>query len=137
MFEDLLTSPRNVANSIADWLHIEKTESLYDSTALNHLLSCTYPTGTISIVKGNVTGENINRAALLGGQRGMLWPIRFSHYRTERAIDARYTFRDFARSLRASALQTTTEIFYYLSFLKLSNRDAKMPSTKIPSETND
>ena len=128
MFEELLTSPRNVANSLADWMHIERAESLYNSTALNRPLSCTYPTGTISIVKGDLTGKNLNRAALLGGRRGILWPIRFKHYRTERAIDARYTLRDLARSLRASAGQTTAEILYYLSIVTLSNRGAKMPS---------
>lgn len=110
MYEDVLTDPRTVADALADWLGIERSEVLYNSTALGRPLSCTYPTGTISVVDGSVTGKNIEWASLLKGQRRIMWPIRFSHYRTERAVDARYTARDFLRSVRASLRQCAAEI---------------------------
>ena len=110
MFEDVLTDPARVANELADWLGIERSDTLYNSTALGRPLSCTYPTGTISIANGRVIGKNVDWPALLEGRRRPMWPIRFSHFRTERAVDARYSIREFLRSVRASIKQCLVEL---------------------------
>jgi hypothetical protein len=60
MFEDLLTDPRHTADALADWLKIDPSPSLYNSTVLSRPLSCTYPTGTISIVNGKITARISN-----------------------------------------------------------------------------